>query len=399
MRRFVVAAAVAGAALFPASASADNTPAGPATLLNQWRGASTLEGRPPAVLVGAEVQVAAGGQAGTIRIRAAFQGVNAVGDPVQLPAEPGTYRFPAPHIRWDTRGSQLGFDQVTGGHAVVGQSVCDPSLGQWMDPCEIQRVNVFTTSTGEGAPTETLRGARLAITEIYEPDLDEDLVGDTTEDHTDLKVSATPSRDDAGNLRVALRITNAGPLAATVPRLVTDLAGARSDACPKTPASPWPAQWRQCALDRPLAPGETRTVTLTRDSPDAVATTVTVAGDGADLAEADNTVRVAAPAATPLKLETATSPRVDTGVKVRVLGIRDGRTRVTAEFRRAGETVKIGKVIKLKAGQERTVTLKATGAKLRALRRLVGKRPLRASVTAQKLGSKDQAKTRTTIRP
>src|SRR5688572_988277 len=140
MRRSVVVAAF-GTALSPASAAAaDTTPAGPATLLSQWLGASTMEGRPPEVLVAADITVAPGGQAGTIRVRAAYGGVNAIGDEVHLPAEPGTYRFPAPHIRWDYRGSQLGFDQVSGGHAVMLQDACNPAAGKWSDPCEIKRV-------------------------------------------------------------------------------------------------------------------------------------------------------------------------------------------------------------------------------------------------------------------
>ena len=46
-----------------------------------------------------------------------------------MPAEPGTYRFAAPPHPWDYRGSQLGFDQVSGGHAVVLQNACVPERG------------------------------------------------------------------------------------------------------------------------------------------------------------------------------------------------------------------------------------------------------------------------------
>ena len=113
---------------FPAAASADNTPAGPATLLNRWTGAYA----PPGPLArgagrGGGV-VGAGGQAGTVRPRPS--GRRAAATPSTLPAEPGTYRFPAPHIRWDYRGSQIGLDQETGDHAILTQDACDPALGR-----------------------------------------------------------------------------------------------------------------------------------------------------------------------------------------------------------------------------------------------------------------------------
>jgi hypothetical protein len=103
-----------------------------------------LEGRPPEVLVGAEVTVAPGGQPGTISIRAAYNGVNAVGPPVELPAVPGVHTFPAPHIRRDDRFGQIGFDQVTGSHAVLRQTASSP----FTDPCDL-------TVLRPGEPTKT----------------------------------------------------------------------------------------------------------------------------------------------------------------------------------------------------------------------------------------------------
>jgi hypothetical protein len=84
--------------------------------------------------------------------------------------------------------------------------------------------------------------------------------------------------------------------------------------------------------------------------------------------------------------------------KVLVLGIHDGRARVTATFRRAGKTVKVAKVVRLKAGQQRVVTLKATGAKLRTLRRLADSGALRTSVTARSFNGKYSARGTTSVR-
>src|SRR4051794_36573643 len=233
MMRGLLVAAVASAAAFPATAAAGagNTPGGPATLMNQWTGASTAEGRPPEVLVAAKVTVGGGGQAGTIRIRAREAGVTKVGDPVALPAEPGTYTFAAPHIRWDYRSGQLGFDQETGDHAVLSQDACDPSLGRGVDPCQIKRVNVWTPPGAQGDPQQVREGAQLAITGLFEPDLDQDLAGDTTEDRTDLRIAAKPSRDADGKLRIAVTIANAGPRVADLPQIETPLAGAAIEGC------------------------------------------------------------------------------------------------------------------------------------------------------------------------
>jgi hypothetical protein len=154
-----------------------------------------------------------------------------------------------------------------------------------------------------------------------------------------------------------------------------------------------------CRLAKPIAAGETRTVALTAPTLDAVNTTLTIGGEGPDLADGDNTVPVTAPAATPLALTTAKSQRLAKGVRVHVRGIRDGRARVTAAFKRGGKTVKLAKVVTLQAGQERTVTLKPTGAKLRSLRRLVATRSVKASVTVRSVGREDVARTVTTVRP
>ena len=389
MWRVVLAAAVS-AALFPASAAADNTPVGPATLLYEWNGPVTAEGRPPAVMVAADAVVGEGGKAGAIRIRAGYAGVMAVGDRVQLPAEPGTYRFPAPHIRWDYRRNTIGLDQETGEHAVLAQKPCDPSLGQWDDPCNLERVNVWTPPGAQGDPTQVRKAAKLAVRGIWEYDVDLDLAGDESEDRTDLRLSATtPARDRDGRVRIALTITNAGPRAADLPSVATSLADARivDDTCRR---EMW--RWRVddiCLLSRSIASGESRTVTLESGSREAVATTISVHSEGPDLAGADNAVRVDVPAATPIqsgapfRLSCAKSSTLRKGVKVRIRSEHDGQVRVTLSLRNG--KVKLAKAVTLKARVSRTVTFRPTGAKLRALRR-AHRRSLPARVTLRARG-------------
>ena len=231
--------------------------------------------------------------AGNVRVRAVYGGVSAVGDEVHLPAEPGIYRFPAPHIRWDYRGSQLGFDQVSGGHAVVLQDACNPAAGKWSDPCEIKRVNVFSPP-GEAA-SQPLPGAQLAIKGIYESDIDQDLVGDQTEDRTDLRISAAAARATDGKLQITATVTNAGPRAADMPGISTPLKDVEIEGCLKPGTYWYSAVLNGCRLVKPIAAGETRTIVLTAPVEDAVTTTVQVGSEGPDLAEADNTVSVTAP--------------------------------------------------------------------------------------------------------
>ncbi len=53
-----------------------------------------------------------------------------VGQPVTLPAEPGTYTFPAPHVFADYRSVIYGIEQETGGHAIAAQIRCSPEDGE-----------------------------------------------------------------------------------------------------------------------------------------------------------------------------------------------------------------------------------------------------------------------------
>jgi hypothetical protein len=393
--RVVLAASVAVAAFPTTALAAELTPAGRSTLMSEWTGPSTLEGRVPEVLVAARVEVAAGGGAGGVRIRARDGGVNAAGDRVLLPSEPGTYMLSAPHIRWDYRSGQLGLDQEEGGHAILQQNACDPTLGQGGDPCQLMRVNIFTPPGGDGTPSEVRRGAKLTMTGVVEPDRDQDFLGDTTEDRTDLRVSAAPARDADGRLRVTVTVTNTGPLAADLPALETTVKGAEWDGC-KPNASLWYLVGFGCGVAR-LAAGESRTLTLTADAPDALTATVAARAEGPDLSGADNTATLAVPAAPAFDLTAAERQRLTKGVKVQVRGVRAGRARVTLAFKVGERTVKVGTIVKLAPYAARSVTVRATGAKLRSLKRAVKRGPLSAEITVRTLRGTSPVTARTTV--
>ena len=100
MRRLLIAP-VALLAFVAQGPDSPLTPDGPATLYSDWHGAITLEGEHPELLTGYRVTVQPGGRAGTIRLLVfenppfGEEGPRTVhvGQPVSLPAEPGTYTF------------------------------------------------------------------------------------------------------------------------------------------------------------------------------------------------------------------------------------------------------------------------------------------------------------------
>ena len=85
-----------------------------------------------------------------------------VGEPVTLPAEPGTYTFSAPHVFADYRNVTYGIEQETGGHAITAQTRCSPEDGDG-DICASQSVDVYRPPLGAAIPdrrtaTEVQRG-------------------------------------------------------------------------------------------------------------------------------------------------------------------------------------------------------------------------------------------------
>jgi len=345
--------------LFPAAAAAENTPSGPATLLSQDPGAAFNS-----VLTSWTVTVGEGGRAGTVRPLVA----GVAGDPVDLPATPGTYTFPLPH----TPGAgPLGLVQQTGGHAIVARELCRPAIDRSLDPCETKWVDIQRP----GLQDVRDRGAQLTVKFNREPDSDGDLRGDLTEDHTDLRVSAVPAREPDGRLRVDVTLTNAGTLAADVPTVeASALAGARWEgAC--LPYLAFPA----CATT-PLAAGESRSFVLRAEDPGATSVTVSARAEGSDLAPVDNSTVAGFLAAPPFDLAIADRQRVSRGIKVRVRGVAAGPARVTASFKVRGHTFWLSRPVTLTPYVARTVTLRARGATLRSLRRHA---PLKAEIAVQ----------------
>ena len=191
----------------------------------------TAEGEHPELLTGFRVVVQPGGRAGTIRFLVhqspGFGGEGAravhVGQPVTLPAEPGTYTFPAPHVFADYRDISYGIEQETGGHAITAQTRCAPEEGEG-DICNSQSVDVYRPPLGATIPdrrtaTEVQRGRELTIEPITEPDIDLDGAGDTTEDRTNLRASATTQRLSGQRRAFDITVENAGPRTADRPQV------------------------------------------------------------------------------------------------------------------------------------------------------------------------------------
>jgi hypothetical protein len=375
MKRFFLGMAIL--ALAPASAQAQTlTPAGPATLQVGY-------GQPVAcpaiarseVLVKWQAQVGAGGASGTVR--PVFGDV--VGDPVTLPAEAGTYTFPAPHIPWSTCPADVGLIQETGGHAIVAAE--STGLGR--------RVVVKRS----GQADEQVAASHLTVTSVFEPDRDRDLRGDTTEDRTDLTVAAAPTRDGIGRLKVALTVTNAGPLPADLPLLTATAARQPRWADGGCTAA---SSGNLCVLS-PLAPGESRTMTFFDDAPGVASAGFTLTAEGADLNGLNNQAAFAFGPAQAFALSAAAEQRLSRGIKLTVTGAAQQRARVTVAFTVRGRTIKLVRTVALAATESRALTLRPTGAKRRALRAAAGRKPLRARITVSTPAGKTPVSTRITV--
>ena len=342
MRRLLIATGIALAAL-GATASADTvTPDGPATLTNGYTGPD----KPYApLLVGWRVVVAPGGNAGVVRPRVVDRANPAsvvLGDPVLLPAEPGTYTFPAPHR---AAADVVGVDQETGGHAIVQTRPCAPERGRWGDPCQLWTV--------DAAPGGQTAGAHLNLEGVYEEDVDGDLLGDRTEDRTDLAVGApVTSHAPDGRLRIDIPLTNKGPLTADGP-VVAAVGGLPrmewQDACTGRGSSPSSSNPRcatrsRCATARwPRSPGATRTVTLLATVPGRDTITLR-AGARAPTCSPPTTGRPSPPSRCPaFTLAVERRQRLARAVTARVTAGLPGNARFTATFvLPAGRVVRLG---------------------------------------------------------
>jgi hypothetical protein len=281
----VVIAAIGVAVVASGSEDARLTPTGRSTVWSPWVGPVTTEGRHSDVLVAVRIRVGAGGRAGRVRLRvvggAPGAGVR-LGGTFALPARPGTYTFPAPHVRWDYRDGEIALDQQTGGHAIVGPAPCDAPE----EPCSATLESFVpalagTASPARARPSERREGRQLTLQALSEPDADRDLAGDRSEDVSDLRVRARR----AGSRTVAITVRNAGRRTADLPRVGVDAAG----------------RWRECALSgldghgrpacrlRALAPGASARVRFRLARPGAAR--VEVAAEGPDERPADNLAR------------------------------------------------------------------------------------------------------------
>jgi hypothetical protein len=302
------------------------------------------------------------------------------GDPVQLPAEPGTYTFAAPRIAWS--GAPLGLEQTTGGHAIVTRHDCHPESERFADPCQ----NLFVDIARDGQADERVSGAQLALKEFSEPDSDRDLRGDTTEDRTDLRLSTLPRLGADCRWRIAVTVFNAGPLPADLPVLK---------------ATGVPARWEGATgSDLPLAPlavGETRTLTLLTDLPTGQGPWVSLSSEGPDLAAGDNTGTFMLSAVPPFTIAAAKRQSLRDGLKADVGASCVRRARVTATFKVRGRTVRVARTVKLGAGAARTLTLRPTGAKLRSLKRALKRGPLDAEITVRTVSGKSPVTAKTVV--
>ncbi len=379
-------AGLAAIVLVPATATAaDLTPAGPATLSE----VNTFPIPPmpamipyvPQVSTGWSVVVGEGSSAGTVRPR--FRGQsNAIvtGDPVQLPAEPGTYTFPAPHLAW---GTPVGLVQTTGGHAIITRSVCHPEWERAGDPCR----NLFVDVARDGQADERITGAQLALAPVYEPDTDGDLRGDATEDRTDLQVRAWPVGYANGRMRIEITVHNAGPLSADLPVLKTSGAV--------------PARWENGSSElklAPLAAGESRMLMLVADSPSGAGPVIAVSAEGPDLAPGDNMTTFILGAPPAFTVTAAKRQTLRKGIKVDVGGPAGGSARVTVAFKVRGRPVRVTRTVKLKPFTARTVTLRPGGATRRSLERALRRGPLTAAITVRTLDGRNPVTVKTIVR-
>ena len=193
-----------------------------------------------------------------------------VGDPVELPATPGTYTFPAPHVfGGGACPGPVGIVQTTGSHAIVTREAASTN---------------FLTVKREGQADERIDGARLTTSIIVEPDKDHDLRGDMTEDRTDLRVSAKPAREADGRARVEVTVTNAGPARRRSP-------GADDDAARRRPLG-GRVRGRTAAYPTlrhsALRAGRVADVRPARRPARRGQRRVSIASEGADLVAADN---------------------------------------------------------------------------------------------------------------
>ena len=323
------------------------------------------------MLTGWRVTVGPGGQAGAIRPRFGTGSTEVLGDVVQLPAEPGTYEFPSPHLR---EGYLVALDQFTGGHAIVRRQACRAENVSG-DACDRWAVLAFGGDPPPGvgeSPDELIEDGQLAAEAVYENDDDADGLGDQSADRTNLSVALATAPDATGGLRVGITVTNHGPLTADQPGVAMTfpaLFAARWDqpcvknlrmALNRLPSG------SSCAIEA-LPAGASRTLTFT--TRDGGTIEARAFAEGPDVAPADNTATLRLIPPPPWELKVAPKQRLANGIVAKVRMARAGRVRVSVRFRVNRHWLLVTRTVKVPAATEVTVPLRPTGAKLRSLRR------------------------------
>jgi hypothetical protein len=353
--------ALALAAVLPLALTAQSagplTPDGPAMLVDDWHGAQTDEGEQPELTTAFRVTVQPGGRGGTVKLLLLHAGTVSASAPVTLPAEPGTYTFPAPHVLADYREISVGVEQETGAHAIAGQLRCTPEAGEG-DICRSQSLDVYPVGSlpDRRLVTQTIPGGSLTIERVTEPDVDGDLAGDESEDRTNLRTTMTNRALSGGRREYAITVENAGPRTADRPQVELQfypfIGSGRFGHCEDRPARIEPGNVADenaqfCAL-APIAAGEKRTVTFVIGDQGSTDAYADVSAEGPDLVGgdeyADNELHLKRPA---LQLQIRPRPRIGAfsfdvhtrrpgpvTVKLRYRGRTYARR--TVHFRRAG---------------------------------------------------------------
>ena len=398
-RRLLAAALATGAVLAtarPVAAQDTVTPAGPATVRGNWLGASTLEGRPPEVLVGWTVTVGVGSNAGPVRLRVLRPGGTVVGSgPVEaLPATPGSYAFALPvGIPYDNRDAGLALDQEVGGHAIVASHPFG-GLG------DVHALDVFRPVLAEDAAdvafSERRPGQELLVRGTIERDVDGDLVGDVTQDVGDLRLlgagivardTADVSGRETKRVLIGARVLNAGSTVRHLPH-IADWMEISGWSCAGSGIA---NGWVRCA-GAPIAPGEEAQLRIWSYSSDGrEPTRVEVAAEGPDLTPADNAgpIRPAqARAATPRLSLRAVRGRE---LRVRLTASRSGTAVLAARV--AG--VRIRRTLRFTVPGTRTARLMPSNRRDRRRLAAAQRKPgrLRATVTATMAGVRTSART------
>ena len=295
----VVAVLIAVLAAAPASAQVLLTPDGPATLRSRWLGPITSIARPPEVVVRWSLTVGAGGRAGRVRLRVLRPGDSAtlVGSSQweSLPSEPGTYVFGLrPGIRYDYRDWGLAIEQQAGGHAIIATYPSQPGRDEHNDPFRLNVLDIFRPVLPDGAAgisaSERIQGQGLRVRQFSEPDLDQDDLGDTTQDRGDLRVlRASVTARGRGQIVIRATVRNVGTTLRHLPRIIIP-AGRRWECEPRSRNTVSASQCGAPAL-RPGAQAQLRVRVFVGRS--AVPSRVRVASEGVDTHPQDNSIRPA----------------------------------------------------------------------------------------------------------